>query len=99
MWRSNIIGRKEMSAEMVQTISSRMGTDLTVIIIIISQAGLYLDDLRVIQCVYWRGSLILMYLSSAIMHRLSMEAVEHITSQLRSHNYRFILQHRCWLGN
>ena len=44
---------------------------------------LCLAYLRVIQCVYWSGSLILMYLSSAIMHRLSMEAVEHITSQLR----------------
>ena len=28
MWRSNIIGRKEMRAEMVQTIRRRMGTDL-----------------------------------------------------------------------
>ena len=62
-----MIGRKEMRAEMVQTIMRRMGTDLLVI-----------------QAVYCRGSLIRMYLSSAIMQRLSMEAVEHITSQLRS---------------
>ena len=30
MWRSSIIGRKEMSAEMVQTNRRRIGTDLRV---------------------------------------------------------------------
>ena len=42
-----------------------------------------LCDLLVIQLVYCSGSLILMYLSRAIIQRLSMEAVEHITSQLK----------------
>ena len=83
MWRSNIIGRKEMRAEMVQTIRRRMGTDLRPRLMMMSKL-LYLSYLLVIQCVYCSGSLILMYLSRAIMQRLRMEAVEHITSQLRS---------------
>ena len=49
MWRSNIIGRKEMRAEMVQTIRRRMGTDLRARAIIISKQLLYLGYLRVIQ--------------------------------------------------
>ena len=84
MWRSNIIGRKEMRAEMVQTIRRRMGTDLRPRLMMMSKQLLYLAYLLVIQCVYCSGSLILMYLSRAIMQRLRMEAVEHITSQLRS---------------
>ena len=39
--------------------------------------------LLVTQLVYWSGSLILMYRSRAIMQRLRMEAVEHITSLLQ----------------
>ena len=42
MWRSNIIGRKEMSAEMVQTNNRRMGTDLRMMEMTISQPVLYL---------------------------------------------------------
>ena len=38
--------------------------------------------LRVIHSVYWSGSLILMYLSREMAHRLRIEAVEHITSEL-----------------
>ena len=40
-------------------------------------------DVLVIHCVYCKGSLILMYRSRAIMQRLRMEAVEHITSLLQ----------------
>ena len=44
--------------------------------------------------VYWRGSLILMYRSREIRHRLRMEAVEHITSELEMGGYRAIKQQK-----
>ena len=79
-WRSSIIGRKEMRAEMVQTKRRRLGTDLGQMMMIETELESYL---LVTQLVYWSGSLILMYRSRAIMQRLRMEAVEHITSLLQ----------------
>ena len=80
-----MIGKKDINAEVIQTIERIIGTDLQskgvknqIYLIFIS----IFSHLRVIHSVYWSGSLILMYLSREMAHKLRIEAVEHITSEL-----------------